>query len=174
MPDMSGFGAIRPTPHFTDPPSHSTPRAEPNEARPQSQGPKASREETAELLVGEERGKGGDGQSNPAEVPFIRRRMGLSRGRREDDSLPTAIRLSPVPHHAIFDGFGAGVAKGDSGPIHRSLKNGGFRDPCFATPRDVKAHIAWCGLLLCHTMRFWGVFRLVWHTGWERISRTDG
>ena len=67
-----------------------------------------------------------------------------------------------------------GLAKGDSGPIHRSLENGGFRDPCFATPRDVKAHIAWCGSLLCHTMRFWGVFRLVWHTGWERISRTDG
>ena len=100
--------------------------------------------------------------------------MGLSRERRGDDSLPTAIRLSPVPHHAIFDGFGAGVAKGDSEPIHRSLENGGSRDPCFATPRDVKAHIAWCGSLLYHTMRFWGVFRLVWHTGWERISRTDG
>ena len=111
---------------------------------------------------------------HPAKVPFARRRMGLSRERRGDDSPPTVIRLSPVPHHAIFDGFGAGVAKGDSGPIHRSLENGGFRDPCFATPRDVKAHIAWCGSLLCHTMRFWGVFRLVWHTGWERISRTDG
>ena len=78
-----------------------------------------------------------------------------------------------VPHHVILCGFGAGVAKGDSGLIHRSLENGGFHDPCFATPRDVKAHIAWCGLLLYHTMRFWGVFRLVWHTGWERISRTD-
>ena len=100
--------------------------------------------------------------------------MGLSRGRRGDDSPPTVIRLSPVPHHAISEDFGAGVAKGDSGPIHRSLENGGFRDPCFATPRDVKAHIAWCGLLLYHTMRFWGVFRQVWHTGWERISRSDG
>ncbi|ERI83257.1 hypothetical protein BIFBIF_01011, partial [Bifidobacterium bifidum ATCC 29521 = JCM 1255 = DSM 20456] len=60
--------------------------------------------------------------------------MELSRERRGDDSLPTAIRLSPVPHHAIFEGFGAGVAKGGSGPIHRSLENGGFRDPCFATP----------------------------------------
>ena len=172
MPDMSGFGAIRPTPQFYRPPSHSTPRAEPSEARPQSQGPKASREETAELLVGEE--WGATNNPYPAEVPFIRRRMGLSRERRGDDSPPTAIRLSPVPHHAFFEGFGAGVAKGDSGPIHRSLENGGFRDPCFATPRDVKAHIAWCGSLLCHTMRFWGVFRLVWHTGWERISRTDG
>ena len=79
--------------------------------------------------------------------------MGLSRERRGDDSPPTAIRLSPVPHHAIFEGFGAGVAKGDSGLIHRSLENGGFHDSHSATPHDVKAHIAWCGLLLYHTMR---------------------
>ena len=150
------------------------PRAEPSEARPQSQGPKASREETAELLVGEEWGRKATDNPYPAKVPSIRRRMGLSRGRRGDDSPPIVIRLSPVPHHAIFDGFGAGVAKGDSGLIHRSLENGGFHDSHSATPHDVKAHIAWCGSLLYHTMRFWGVFRLVWHTGWERISRTDG
>ncbi|ERI83683.1 hypothetical protein BIFBIF_00574 [Bifidobacterium bifidum ATCC 29521 = JCM 1255 = DSM 20456] len=71
--------------------------------------------------------------------------MGLSRERRGDDSPPIVIRLSPVPHHAIFEGFGAGVAKGGSGPIHRSLENGGFRDPCFATPCDSGVFFAWCG-----------------------------
>ena len=119
-------------------------------------------------------GEEGDGQSISGESPIYSSPDGTFAGKAWDDSPPIVIRLSPVPHHAIFDGFGAGVAKGDSGPIHRSLENGGFRDPCFATPRDVKAHIAWCGSLLCHTMRFWGVFRPGVAHGMGANQRTDG
>ena len=79
---------------------------------------------------------------HPAKVPFARRRMGLSRERRGDDSLPTAIRLSPVPHHAFFEGFGAGVAGEDIGVLLGLLENGGSHDLCCTTPCDVRVHIS--------------------------------
>lgn len=55
-----------------------------------------------------------------------------------------------------------------------SLENGGFCDSLSATPRNVKAHITWCGTTESHTLHFSHVLPLVWPSRHGILSTAIG
>ncbi len=95
---------------------------------------------------------------HPAKVPFARRRMGLSRERRGMIPCrpPSGYRLYHTMRFLTV--LGLVWPRAIPAPFTGHWKSAVSATASFATPRDVKAHIAWCGSLLYHTMRFWGCF----------------